>query len=264
MLRTCIYGVAGLAALAAAGCLQTGAERNPFLTLTETLGISTVTDPDEDTGGGGTPIGAEERFRRPMSVTFANNAAAGELNVSFVAWVETGSIRSAEQQDALLRGGYVQLTREVRIGSVFSLPPGTFVFNGAGAAGATAVRVPAAGAAAATREFSLITPDVLLAFSQPPTSCDSVAFFFTVNGEPLSSTDVNQGLFGGATGVGGLKTLAQVDAYQCEPLRPGLFIKLGGGAKRPNEYFEGASVRFDFFGVPNAEGFAATVTIADE
>ncbi len=250
-----------IGALALCGCLQTAGERNPFLTLTETLGIAPVSDNDNDNSSGGGQ-GATDTFRRTSTVTFANNSTF-DLNVSFAAWVNPSSLRSAEQQDALLANGYVQITREVRIGSVFALPPGTFVFNGPGVAGATALRVaPGAAGAPTTRSFTLITPDVLLAFTQPPTSCDSVAFYFTVDDDPIASANPDQGLFGGATAGGGQKTLAQVDAYQCEPLRPGLFIKLGGGAKLPNEYFEGESVRFDFFDQPNANGDAAVVTIA--
>jgi hypothetical protein len=86
---------------------------------------------------------------------------------------------------------------------------------------------------------------------------------YTRQGEPLTATPVDgpTAPYGGATLTGGLKTLAQVDVYQCDPLRPGLFIKLGGGARQPDEYFEGEDVTFDFFDVPDADGKFAHVTI---
>ncbi|MGE0479378.1 MAG: hypothetical protein AB7Q17_02790 [Phycisphaerae bacterium] len=247
------------------GCLTAASESNPFLTLTETFGPAT-TDEDEDgtSGGGGTA--AQEQFRRRMTVTLVNNHATADLNTSLVMWVSPSSIRSAEQQDALLTDGFVQLTRDVRIGSAFTLTPGTFVYNGPGTAGATAIRLDAAENNAPTmRQFSVLTPDVILVFSDPPVSCDSVAFFFTRDGEVLTSDPVpgdpfDATTFGGATSFGGFKTLAQVSAYECLPLRPGLFLKVGGGARRSSEYFEGENVRFDFFAVPDANGDAAVVT----
>lgn len=259
----------GLALLVFFGCapVDGNTERNPFLILTEIFGAPPVGD-EERGAGGGTLV--ESEFRGTMTVTFANNHPDADLNVLFAAWVNLNSIRSAEQQDALLNSDYVQLTRELRLGSVFTLPPGTFVFNGPGVAGATAVRLGAATTQAddtvtpSMREFSLVTPDVILAFTQPPVSCDSVAFFYSTDGDPLTSVPVAGGEspFSGATGEGGFKTLAQVDAYQCEPLRPGLFLKLGGGASQPNEYFEGEGVRFDFSEVPDANGNFANVTFS--
>lgn len=255
--------IAGFSALALllAGCAA-GGERNPFLTLTETLGISSAGGNTDSTGGGGTAASTE--FRRSMQITFANNHPTADLTTSFVAWVTANSIRSAEQQDALLRSGYVQLTREVRLGTVFTLPVGTFVFNGPGTAGATPIRLnQATGGTATTQTISLTTPDVVLVFLQPPVSCDTVAFYYSVDGDILTSEPVGGGIniFEGATGGGGFKTLAQVDAYQCDPLTPGLFLKIVGGAVKPNEFFEGDNIRFDFFEQPSANGDFATVTI---
>jgi len=175
--------------------------------------------------------------------------------------VNVSSIRTAEQQDALLAGGYVQLTREVQLGTAFTLPPGTFIYSGPGVAGATPVRLLAAqgdgDGQPTTEAFDIITPDVILAFSQPPVSCDSVAFFYTVDGEVLNEP----GLGAGATGAGPLKTLAQIDVYECEPFQPGVFLRLGGGARMSNEFFEGNDVRFDFFAGPDQNGDFANVTI---
>lgn len=250
------------------GCIgQPSYERNPFLTATETYGASLFGDEAEDGRGAGTAV--EVEFRQAMTVTLANNHPDGELNVSFAAWVSPSSIRSAEQQDALLRGGYVQLGREVRLGTVFTLPLGTFVFNGPGTAGATAVRLEPTGptdqgALATTREFELITPDVVLLFYEPPRSCESVAFVFTQDGYPMDDERVPGSLgvvFEGATGSGGRKTLAQVDVYQCDPFEPGLYLKLGGGARQDNEYFEGDDIQVDFSGDPDANGNCALVTI---
>jgi hypothetical protein len=212
-----------------------------------------------------------------MSLTLANVSAVSELNVSFMAWVNVSSIRSAEQVDALLNAGYVQLTREERIGVAFTLPPGTFVLDGGARAGARILRLPPGAAAegggilATTPEeqrFTIKTPDVLLVFSEPPASCDSVGFYFTQQGFPIDlfpGTEGEQGadteVGGNAVGDGGRKTLAQIDVYQCEPLEPGLFLKTGGGSLARNEYFEGQSVRFDFFPVSDAQGLAAFVTV---
>jgi hypothetical protein len=202
--------------------------------------------------------GGEEEFRRPITLSFTNNHDSANVETSFAAWVNVSSIRSAEQQDALLRGGYVQLSREIQLGSVFTLVPGTFVYNGAGFAGATPVTLACPLSETADRttssEFTLITPDVLLVFSQPPVSCDSVAFVFR--------SAISGAATGPSTGSGGFKTYAQVDVYECEPLRPGLFFKSGGGAKQPNEFFEGDSILFEFNQAPDANGDFANVTIS--
>lgn len=241
-------------------------ERNPFVVFSEEFGVPGSGDATEQGPAG---VGAADfDFRRTMSLTLINNHPDSELNTSFMAWVEIGSLRNAEQQDALLRNGYVALTREVSLGNVFSLPPGTFVFKGSGFGGATDVKLGPTvrmSPTASTQTFDLITPDVVLVFSQPPVSCESVAFFYTVDGAiPTSPAVPDKGaviLFEGSTGGGPLKTLAQVDAYQCSPLRPGLFLKLGGGAREANAYFEGENITMTFNAVPDAEGFFANVVI---
>jgi hypothetical protein len=255
------------------GCTTSGRQLNPYLTLTEFLGVTAVSPTDDQqtqlSTGQGTLTGPT--FRRPLDLTLRNFHPTAELNVAFAAWVNINSIRSAEQQDALLADGYVQLRREVRLGSVFTLPVGTFVRNGDGTAGATLVLLPPASAAVppdtaatpSTQTFSLISPDVILVFLYPPVSCDSIAFYYSRNGEPLTAVPTGDPTspYAGSNREGAFKTLAQVNVYQCDPLKPGLFIKLGGGQKLRNEYFEGENVTFDFNATPDATGNFATVTI---
>jgi hypothetical protein len=248
----------GILLLLTAGCFPTFDERNAFWTLTETYGTTS--------GAGGVDTGqaaaeAEAEFRRTMTIVFANNHETAQVDASFAAWVYSSSVHSADQQDALLRGGYVQLTREIELGTAFTLPPGTFVYNGPGLAGATPVRLACpltdtGQGLSIVDGITLITPDVALLFSQPPVSCDSVAFIF---GNASISGDV---VTGPVTGSGGFKTLAQVNVYECMPLRPGLFLKLGGGARASNEYFEGGNVLFEFNETPDADGNYAIVTIS--
>lgn len=253
-----------LAVLLVGGCpVDSGGEQNPFVTLAETFGISAGDEDTDDAAGGIVPEGV---FRLPLTVTFTNNHSYAGVNASFVAWVELGSIRSSEQEDALLRGGYVQLTDEVRLGTVFTLPVGTFVYNGPGVAGASPISLGAVGAPQLppTLQVSLITPDAFLVFSQPPVSCDTVAFTFTRDGEPLTAIPVGDAdaPFGGATRNGGLKTLAQVDVYECSPLRPGLFLRVGAQTSAGNEYPENGDVLFEFNEEPNDEGDFGIVTIS--
>lgn len=264
---------AGCLAMLLGGCPFGGGidQRNAFLTFTDTFGASAARQDGQAGGGaGGGSVAVEATFRKTMTVILANLHPNAELRTSFAAWVLPSSIRSAEQQDELLRGGYVQLAEEIQLGRAFTLPPGTFVFNGPGTAGATPVVLPPTGAAdntvdpalATTRQFELITPDVILVFYQPPESCESVAFFFAVDGQPLDSEPLGEdGLFSGPTSpFSGLKTLAQIDAYQCRPFRPGLFLRIGGGRPEANEFNEGDTVQFQFSPLPDANGFFATVT----
>lgn len=242
-------------------CLfPTGPQRNSFLTLAETLGVAlTPTDPDDDDPSGEDLI---DEFRQPMTVNFANMNQDADLKFAYAAWVNVSSIRTAEQQDALLRDGYVQLTSAVQLGTVFTLPPGTFVRSGPGIAGATTEFISAGG----SDDVTLVTPDVFLVFLDPPTSCDSVAFLYSEGGEVVEDevTGDSFGTFGGATGFGGRKTLAQIDAYQCSPLRPGMFLKVAGGPREPNEFLEGENLTFSFFAGPqDANGNYAIVDIED-
>jgi hypothetical protein len=261
-----IAATAGLA-----GCLQAGgSEVSAFTAYTETFGAQQTSDEDNGSGGGSGGE-ATDTFRRTMNVTLANNNRDAELNVLFAAWINPSSIRSADQQDLLLTAGYVQLSQEVKLGTAFTLPAGTFVLNGPGIAGAQAVRInPAAGTAEAPMATvetlaSLITPDVILFFSAPPTSCETPAFFFTVDGDPANPPPISGlgGLFGGAATIGPVKTLSQIDAYKCEPFRPGMFLKIGGGAPETNEYFEGQDIRVDFFQATDAADNAAFVSLGE-
>ncbi|MCK4340933.1 MAG: hypothetical protein KAY37_04340 [Phycisphaerae bacterium] len=263
-----------------AGCPDNVQQINPYLTYAETFGVGGTSEEDAPQGMGGQGAGLAPTFRQLMAVTFQNNHPSAELNVSFVAWVDVSRIRSADQQDALLAGGYMQLVNGVRLGNALVLPMGAFVYDGGGTLGATAIVLGPTQAAPSTgsrggaeetalqptsRSITLITPDGILAFVQPPVSSDSVAFSFTQNGEPLTAEPVAGavGPYAGATLGGGLKTLAQVDVYECDPFRPGLFLQLSGGSAQPNEYFEGDDVLFEFNAQPDVNGDFARVTIGE-
>jgi len=271
-MRLVFIAATSLAALLLWGCTGIYAERNPFLSYSDHYGIAG--QQEESTDGGGTGMEVAGRFRRDLTITFRNNSTQADLNTTLVAWVNPSSIRSAQQQDALLRAGYSQLTEEARLGLAFTLPVGTLVFDGGGTAGATSIFLRrAAGTGAGegeteeagiptTTSITLTTPDVILVFSQPPVSCDSVAFYFTRDGEPLTGVSASgpESPYAGAATGGAFKTLAQVDVYQCSPLRPGLFLSLGG-ARQSNEYYEGQNITFDFNLLPDANGNCAVVTI---
>lgn len=281
--RGSALALGALAMLTAGGCtgLSDG-ERSAYVTLTEVFGAQSALDNGDDGSGSGSSAGgnsAADTFRSDMTLTMQNASIDSEVNFFVAAWVNPSSIRSGEQQDALLRGGYVQLTREVQLGSAFTLAPGTFVLNGDGIAGAQKLIIPAAGGTAqapgapAARSLDLITPDVVLLFLMPPVACDVPAFYFSQQGV-LSDTETIFGSSGGAGlgFVGGavvansdnahpVKTLRQIPGYDCDPLRPGFFLKTGGGAKGENEYFEGENITVTFFPLADAEGRAAFVDI---
>lgn len=236
--------------LAAGGCpLGATGERSAFQTYTETFAAAASRQTAQPGGGGQAATGVV--FREPMTLVLANANADAELRVLLAAWVEPSSIRSAEQQDALLADGYVQLSRETRIGTAFTLAPGTFVLNGPGVANSTPFTIGTQDQVVLT----LITPDVILAYLAPPVSCESPAFAFSQEGFPPDA-ETAATLVGGTAApiaaetssldVLGIKTLAQVNVYQCDPFRPGLFFRSGGGARAANEYGEGDAVRFDF------------------
>ncbi len=249
-------GVVLLGLLAACGTPTAGII-NPYLTLANTFGV-TPTGVDRETEAGGSVTPAGGAFRRNVRLLMQNIHSAAQVETFWIAWVEAGSVRSPEQQDDLLRAGYTRLTAPVAIGSVFTLPVGTYVYNGPGLAGATPVRlgIPGARVGSPTYEISLLTPDALLVFSQPPVSCDSVAWrLLDSRGNVLP---------GPVSGPGGFKTLAQVDVYQCEPLRPGLFLRVGGGRPAPNEYLEGDTILFIFSEGADAVGNFAFVRIGTD
>lgn len=277
LLTVCV-GIA-LLGMVSGGCpTATTGGANPFLTYAENFSSNVLAQTDEQASGQTVDV----PFRRSMTLTLANNHSTADANVSFAAWVNVSSIRSAEQQDALFNSGYVQLTREARIGDVYRLPVGTFVYNGPGNAGTTPLVIPPARSASTQdptdetgggtttttptiRTFQFVTPDVVLVYSQPPVSCDTVAFYFTREGQVISEANADgreTAVFFGATGLGGYKTLVQVEGYQCNPFRPGFHLKIGGGARTADEFIEGQDVRVDFNEAPNAAGKFATVTFS--
>jgi hypothetical protein len=234
---------------------------NPYLTYAEEFGFSQSPTGD-GTGSGST---TQVPFRQPLTITFANRNAGSEfeagrgaefLNTNFIAWVDLSSIRSADQQDALLRDGYVQLARQLKLGSAYSLPVGTFVYSLDNTPRANALRI----GPGSQQVVTLISPDVVLVFVDPPTSCESVAFFYTEQDELIPPVPVGGpvGPWEGATAGAPYKTLAQIDVYECQPFAPGLFINLGASAQQPNEFFEGDDILFEFYRFVNAEvdGFA--------
>lgn len=264
---TLVAGVAGIA-----GCGLSSAPADPFSIYTDQFGRNLVSNNNQSSSGG-SGSSATTTFRQTMTLTLANHDGLYELNSMFAAWVLPNSFTSAEQQDQLLTAGYVQLTSEAKIGSVYTLPAGTFVFNGAGNAGSTNFTIPhgtaassdpASAVTAASIQFSFPSPDVLLVYLAPPTSCDSPAFVFTESGSVADVFHYGAEIYGGsiATIDGPTKTLSQIDAYQCSPFKPGLFLRKGGGSRADNEFFEGNGVTFDFFRVADpTTQTAALVTI---
>jgi len=259
-----------LAAVLVAGCPVSGTERSAFQTLTEEFGAAAGGSTSSSSSGqGGGSAAVADRFRADMTIRFVNNDPDLDVDTKVYAWVQPSSITSFEQQDALIRGGYIQIGRELPLGDAYKLAPGTFILFGPGYAGATNIRVPAG----SEDTLTLITPDVLLIADAPPISCESIAFRFTIDGvlatlfstaEEAEGSGFRDNKFGYADSDGPIKTLAQVDVYECSPLQPGLFFKSGGGARNPNEYFEGESVQIDFFSLPITVGdtrAAAFITI---
>jgi hypothetical protein len=272
-MRTLSLTIVLLSVALLSGCPGlTTVERNAFLTAAESYGASLFGDSGEGGGGGGTE--AETGFRSMLTLTLANHESDAELNTSFIAWVSPSSIRSGTQQDALLEGGYIQLNQQVQLGSAYTLVVGTFVYSAGdlGEGGTNVLRLDPATpgadendpATATEAVFEMITPDVILVFSQPPVGCDTPAFYFTLDGLPFDITPESQNLgaeFGGATGAGPVKTLGQFDVYQCNPFQPGLFLRTAGGSRAANEYIEGEDIRIDFTRFPDAADNAAFVTI---
>ncbi len=275
-------GLAGLG-----GCPATYTLRNPFLSYTEEYGVAGISERQQADSGGQGAAGTAT-FRRTLTINLRNNHPDAELNTSLVCWVSVSSVRTAEQQDALLRDGYVQLTKEVHLGSAIVLPVGTYVNNGGGTAGAMTVFLDRAQVqrgqqqqnqnqptgqgtttqtttTATTTSVTLPTPDGILVFAQPPVSCDSVAFYYTLNGIPLPARPVagSEGPYEGSSGAGPYKTFAQIDVYQCSPLRPGAYLNQGGAARQKNEYIEGEDVTFDFMPMADANENFCIVSFGD-
>ncbi len=264
--------------LAGCGLLGTGAPINPFLTFTEEVaGVSAGGGTRNPSDGGNQGDRAQVVFRQPMTVTFTNAVANLGVQFWFVAFVLPGSLTNADQQDELFANGYTQLTRSVAVGNVVTLPPGTFVYagnfeygpaaesarGGGGLAQATRVRLNEGGAATRTSAvFNIITPDGVMIFEQPPVSCDSVAFVYLEDGEPLTDNFFGfPGPYEGATGNGGQKTIAQVQDFECVPFRPGYFLAPPIGGPGANEFSEGQTITVSFNAIatpPTRAGVFAT------
>jgi hypothetical protein len=251
-------------------CTPAAVERNPFLGYTEEFGIAAQQQTSQSSAAGG--AAAQAPFRRNATLQFRNNHTSADLNVSLAIWVNVSSIRSAEQQDALLAAGFTQLRREMQLGTAFTLPVGTFWYDPNGSGGATPILLGPASVSTTQQStpanptqqtITVPTPDAVLAFIQPPVSCESVAFFYSLNGQPLTSEFIGGGIgpFSGSISTGPFKTMAQVDVYECNPLRPGVFFRQTG-ARQPNEFLEGNSITFDFNPTPDANGFFGKVTIS--
>ena len=258
--------LSSLLPLVLGGCIGSTFQSNPYLTLTETFAPTASAGSSAQGSAGTFGTASALTFRLPLNLTFRNNNPSAELNISFIAWVNLSSMRTAEQEDALLRAGYIRLIKEARLGNVFTLPIGTFIYDGGGTAGATTVFLEPNtenNQDTSSKTFSMVSPDAILAFTQPPVSCDSVAFFYTQDGEPLTSVPAAGpvGPYQGATLGGGFKTLTQVNVYQCDPFRPGLFLRVGGGVLEDNQFVEGDEITFDFLPVADAQGDFCIVTI---
>ncbi len=247
-------------------CTPSGGERSPFLAYMDTYAVSSSSSSSEQSSseqGQGEGTATTGWFRGPMTLTFTNYHPAAVLDTSFAAWVNVSSVRTADQQDALLRNGYVQLSSPVTLGSAFTLPIGTFVYNGPGVGGATPVRLNPTGAVGnpavpSSMQYTLTTPDVVLLFSQPPVSCDNVAFTY-------SNPQTGEVLGGASYAGGGYKTYAQVSAYQCSPFLPGLFLNSGvSTSSATNSYTESQPIAFDFYAGHTTAGAFCIVRIGSQ
>ncbi len=291
-LASCLAGCLG-------GCPQlSSAERVPFLKFAETFGIGGPLDESAETAASGSS--AELTFRQRQTLRLQNWNNRHILECWFVAWVEVSSVRTAEQEDALLRDGYVPLADEIKLGTAFTLPVGTFVYGGPGTAGATQVRLRPAGGGSTAEvdadpfgeqqqqegsgagtddtgtddgsdggEDETVDPtEASFRFITP----DAILLF----GAPPVSCDSIAYVFrdaatdeivdGSAVLSGGNKTLAQINGYQCSPFKPGLFFRnIGGeGVRQPNEYLEGERVTFAFLrGWLGNTAYRADITFGD-
>lgn len=240
-------------------------------------------------GGGGITT-VDTRFREAMTITFNNNSARGDLEFNLLAWVDATSIQDDEDRDALYNSNYVELTEEIRLGTAFILAPGTFVYNGGGTNGNLRFRIPrgtdsdtegasnqqgeetdfsgedatqnvgedggtieSVGGVAdepVQRQLTLASPDRILIYLDAPDSCDSTAFVFLDQGDPVRSFQGGVGFWGGSNRDGPFKPLQAAEYVSCDPLTPALILKTGAGARQGNEFFEGEDVTLDFFLLP--------------
>lgn len=255
-MRLTLTILAALAAGLTLGGCPGGTSVNPYLTLTESnlINAGATTDADAEAPSGDT-VAAGVTFRDDIDITFINHNIEHHLRFNFLAWVAPSSLRSSEQREVLLNSGYTELTAEQRVGVAFTLPPGTYVYRGAGAGGVQRVFLGPAGNGADsvnpdTEIATFTTPDGVLIYLDPPDSCHSTAFEFTDQGQVSGGSGFG---YGPSTGSGGRKTLAQFNVYQCDPFKPGLFLKTGGGARADNEFIEGQDFTVHFFQNPIAQ-----------
>jgi len=270
-LATVILGAVCATALLTIGCTglfdltatnTSDAIGNPFATLTEQglVEANIETEASQISTGAAAGVDADLTFRDGMTVNFVNTATDRELTTNLIAWVEPGNVRTETQRDSLISSGYIEITQSITVGIAYTLVPGTFVFQGSGGNGLERIQLgptgPGQTVIPSNSSISLVTPDVLLVYLDPPTSCSSTAFRFLDEGdvitEPVGGGGGTSGtiIFGGATNIGPNKTLGQVDAYRCDPFKPGLFFRQGGGMQMSNEFIEGDEVTFTFLRFP--------------
>lgn len=286
---TALISIVSVSALLAAGCSSlfdltaTNASDsigNPFATLTENglVEANIETESSEISTGAAVGEDANLAFRDRLTVTFINNATDRELSTNFIAWVEPGNVRTETQRDSLISSGYIEIEQGITLGAAYSLVAGTFVYQGSGGSGLERVQLGASGAGQTVIPselvISLVTPDVLLVYLDPPVSCASTAFRFLDEGDLI--TEVFAGglggtdgavIFGSASNTGPNKTLGQIDVYSCDPFQPGMFFRQGGGLQQSNEFIEGDDITFTFLTRPvdengniSANGNACLVT----
>jgi hypothetical protein len=89
---------------------------NPFRTLAE---MSVTGSGQQQSGSAGSQSTPPAVFRASMDVVLNNHHTEADLNTSFLAWVDPGSVRTADQQEELLNSNYIRgpagLVRQRRI-----------------------------------------------------------------------------------------------------------------------------------------------------
>lgn len=281
-------GAVCFALLLGAGLMQLGGcpgsdetTINPFSTLVEEglVAVPTTVPDGTPTGSGGVPIGAA--FRPNLSLQISNQGTLGELSTRFVAWVSLSSVPSEFDEDDLVASMYERLAEPLELGAAVTLPAGTWVYNGSGSGPIQTVRLASASADDAglitdtELNIDLLTPDGILFFLAPPESCDSKAFEFLNNGEVVRDPSIvttDDGISAAPnlfpiaeSPLSGIKVLRQIEGYQCDPFRPGLFLFDGAGQLAPNEYLAGDTVQIAFFAgfeLPSDPGLFATVGVS--
>ena len=252
---------------------------NPFATLSDNglVEANITTESSDVSTGAAAGADADVSFRDTMTVSFVNTATDRTLSTNFIAWVEPGNVRTETQRDSLISSGYIEIPDQITLGVAYSLVAGTFVYQGSGGSGLERILLgptgPGQTIVPSSSSIALVTPDVMLVYLDPPTSCASTAFRFLDEGDVITEAYAGGGgtdgsiIFGGANNIGPNKTLGQIDAYSCDPFKPGLFFRQGGGLQLSNEFVEGDAVTFTFLRFPvdennnqNVNGNACLVT----